>query len=109
MKIAIVFFVLLLNGFVLAKPAEKKPRTTASLQAPIQQSANGVKAVLSSVLADPGFSLMTISKIHIAEGRAKVQLLDQQGTCVTIPYMIKLDKMGLPSATPDRAALAQCD
>ncbi len=81
----------------------------ASFQTPLQQSANTVKAVLSSILADQGLTLRSITKIQVSTDGAKAQLVDQKGECLAIPYVITYDAMGLPSATPDKAALAICN
>lgn len=80
-----------------------------AFQAPAQQSANTINAVVQSILSDRGLQLLSIVKVSVSTSGAKAQLVNQNGECLAIPYIVKSDAVGTISIEVDRAALAICD
>ena len=83
--------------------------TAMAFQTPAQQSANIIKAVVQSILSENGFQLLSITKITVSPSGAKAQLVNQNGECLAIPYVVKADAVGTVSVEVDKAALAICD
>jgi hypothetical protein len=80
-----------------------------AFQTPAQQSANAIKAVVQSISSDSGLQLLSITKVSVTGSDAKAQLVNQNGECLAIPYVIKADALGTASAEINKAALAVCD
>lgn len=80
-----------------------------AIQSPAQQSAGVVNAVVASILADTGLQFQSISKITVRSGNAKAQLLDQNGDCIAIPYVVETSALGDIRVDVNEAARAICD
>lgn len=80
-----------------------------AFQAPVQQSANIYKAVISLILSDNGLMFYSIEKIVVTSSYAKAQLVNQDGDCLAIPFEIKTDGLGTIKVEVDKAALAVCN
>lgn len=83
--------------------------TAMAFQTPAQQSANAINAVVQSILTDKGLQLLSITKINVSTSGAKAQLVNQNGECLALPYVIKTDALGTVSAEINKSALAICD
>ena len=83
--------------------------TAMAFQTPVQQSANTINAVIQSILSDKGLQLLSITKITVGTSGAKAQLVNQNGECLALPYVIKADALGAVSAEINKAAIAICD
>jgi hypothetical protein len=80
-----------------------------AFETPAQQSANAIKAVVQSILSDSGLQLLSITKVTASTSGAKAQLVNQNGECLAIPYLVKADSLGRVSVEVNRVALALCD
>lgn len=80
-----------------------------AFQTPSQQSANAINPVVQSILNDKGLQLLSITKIDVSTSGPKAQLVNQDGKCLALPYVIKADSLGNISAEINKAALATCD
>ena len=80
-----------------------------AFQTPVQQSANTIRAVIQSILSEKGFQLLSIKKVTVSNSDAKAELVNQNGECLAIPYLVKADALGSISVEVNKAALAICD
>ena len=80
-----------------------------AMQLPMQQSSNIAKQLIGAISSDSGMQFLSISKISIGDGIAKVELLDNKGDCSAYPFKIITDGLGQTSVKLMTDALAQCD
>lgn len=82
-----------------------------SFQLPAQQSAVVVRSVVNLILADEGLKFSKINKITVSDdfSSAKAELIDQEGNCVAIPYVIKMNQLGENEVKVNTLALAICN
>ena len=83
--------------------------SSMAFQTPAQRSANVIKAVVESILSDNGLQLLSITKVTVSTSGAKAQLVNQNGECLAIPYVVKADALGTVSVEVNKVALAICD
>lgn len=98
-----------MTKYLMAACLSMVSASAMAFQTPAHQSANTIKAVVESILNSEGFQLLTITKVTVSASGAKAQLVNQNGECLAIPYVIKADALGTISVEVDKAALAICD
>lgn len=104
---------LLLSAFIVSNILTITPtfagNESGGRDLPIRLSAKVISAVTNKILSDRGFEFYSISKIKVRENSVKVQLTNEAGECLAVPYLITINSLGEPEAEVNTAALAICD
>ncbi len=78
-------------------------------QTPMQMTANVGKAVISHLTSSPDLEMLRIERISVSGKYAKAQLLDSEGSCSAIPFIVQSDARGKVSVKLNTTAFAVCD
>lgn len=80
-----------------------------AFQLPVQQSADIATQIIKHVLSNNSLAYRSITKINISNDFAKVELTDNKGECLAIPFVVSYSRVGELSVEVDKLALAICN
>jgi len=76
---------------------------------PFQASADTGKAIITYLEASMKNKFLSIQEISISGRFAKVELVDNEGNCSAIPFIVKYSDAGETTVHVNAAAFAVCD